>query len=70
MITARCLGVNLASDARHGQPFFLVTLPMYIYSTMRRGITPEIDAVATIIVVLSLGLIVLSVYLLKDSKEE
>jgi len=54
--------------------FFLTgrdnTLPMYIYSTLRRGITPEINAVGTVIVVLSLGLIVLSVYLLRDSKKE
>ncbi len=54
--------------------FFLTgrdnTLPMYIYSTLRRGITPEINAVATVIVVLSLGLIVLSVYLLRDSEKE
>jgi spermidine/putrescine transport system permease protein len=51
--------------------FFLTgrdnTLPMYIYSTLRRGITPEINAVGSIIVVLSLGLIILSVYLLRDS---
>ncbi len=50
--------------------FFLTgrdnTLPMFIYSTLRRGITPEINAVGTVIVVLSLGLIVLSVYLLHD----
>lgn len=54
--------------------FFLTgrdnTLPMYIYSTLRRGITPEINAVGTVIVVLSLGLIVLSVYLLRDSGKE
>lgn len=52
--------------------FFLTgrdnTLPMYIYSTLRRGITPEINAVGTVIVVLSLGLIVLSVWLLHDSR--
>ncbi len=52
--------------------FFLTgrdnTLPMYIYSTLRRGITPEINAVGTVIVVLSLGLIVLSVWLLQDSR--
>ena len=45
--------------------FFLTgrdnTLPMYIYSTMRRGVTPEINAVGTIIVLLSLVLIVASV---------
>ena len=54
--------------------FFLTgrdnTLPMYIYSTLRRGITPEINAVGTIIVVLSLGLIVLSVYLLRGAEKE
>jgi spermidine/putrescine transport system permease protein len=54
--------------------FFLTgrdnTLPMFIYSTLRRGITPEINAVGTIIVLLSLGLIVLSVYLLHDSDRE
>ena len=42
------------------------TLPMYIYSTLRRGITPEINAVGTVIVVLSLVLIVASVSLLRD----
>jgi spermidine/putrescine transport system permease protein len=45
--------------------FFLTgrdnTLPMYIYSTLRRGITPEINAVGTLIVLLSLILIVVSV---------
>jgi len=50
--------------------FFLTgrdnTLPMYIYSTLRRGITPEINAIGTIIVVVSLGMILLSIYLLRD----
>ncbi|HWA43945.1 MAG TPA: ABC transporter permease [Hypericibacter adhaerens] len=50
--------------------FFLTgrdnTLPMYIYSTLRRGITPEINAIGTIIVVVSLGLIFLSISLLRD----
>lgn len=50
--------------------FFLTgrdnTLPMYIYSTLRRGITPEINAIGTIIVLVSLGLIFLSIYLLRD----
>ncbi len=45
--------------------FFLTgrdnTLPMYIYSTLRRGVTPEINAVGTLIVLLSLVLIVVSV---------
>ena len=50
--------------------FFLTgrdnTLPMYIWSTMRRGITPEINAVGTLIVAASLMLIAVSVWLLKD----
>ena len=45
--------------------FFLTgrdnTLPMYIYSTMRRGVTPEINAVGSIIVLMSLILIIASV---------
>jgi len=50
--------------------FFLTgrdnTLPMYIYSTMRRGVTPEINAVGTLIVALSLVLIILSVIATRD----
>ena len=42
------------------------TLPMYIWSTLRRGITPEINAVGTLIVVSSLVLIVISVRMLRD----
>lgn len=53
--------------------FFLTgrdnTLPMYIYSTLRRGITPEINAVGTVIVLVSLVLIVASVWLLKNQDE-
>lgn len=54
--------------------FFLTgrdnTLPMYIYSTLRRGITPEINAIGSIIVVASLGLILLSVRLLRDDSRK
>ncbi len=50
--------------------FFLTgrdnTLPMYIWSTMRRGITPEINAVGALIVAASAVLIVISVLLLRD----
>jgi spermidine/putrescine transport system permease protein len=49
--------------------FFLTgrdnTLPMYIYSTLRKGITPEINAIGTIIVIASLALIFLSIHLLR-----
>lgn len=43
---------------------------MSIYSTLRRGITPGMNAGGTVIVVLSLGLIVFSVYLLRESEKE
>jgi spermidine/putrescine transport system permease protein len=51
--------------------FFLTgrdnTLPMYIWSTLRRGITPEINAVGTLIVISSLALIIVSVRMLRDT---
>lgn len=43
-----------------------ITLPMYIYSTLRRGITPEINAIGTAIVAASILLIILSIRLLHD----
>ncbi len=50
--------------------FFLTgrdnTLPMYIYSSMRRGITPDLNAIATLVVLASLVVIALSVWLLRD----
>ncbi|MCR8546901.1 ABC transporter permease [Salipiger sp. P9] len=53
--------------------FFLTgrdnTLPMYIYSTMRRGVTPEINAVGTIIVLLSLLLIVVAVIATRERRK-
>jgi spermidine/putrescine transport system permease protein len=45
------------------------TLPMYIWSTLRRGITPEINAVGTLIVVGSLMLILISVWLLSEPEK-
>ena len=52
--------------------FFLTgrdnTLPMYIYSTMRRGVTPEINAVGTLIVCASVVLIITSVIILRDRR--
>lgn len=45
-----------------------ITLPMYIYSTLRRGITPEINAIGTLIVVVSLLLIVVSIGLLRQRR--
>lgn len=54
--------------------FFLTgrdnTLPMYIYSTLRKGITPEINAIGTVIVAVSLVLILLSVRMLGEDRQE
>ncbi len=53
--------------------FFLTgrdnTLPMYIWSTLRRGITPEINAIGSIIILFSVGIIILSIFLLHDSDD-
>lgn len=42
------------------------TLPMYIWSVIRRGITPEINAIGSMIIVGSLTLILLSVFLMTE----
>ena len=53
--------------------FFLTgrdnTLPMYIWSTLRRGLTPEINAIGTLIVAMSIVLIFASVLLLRDKSK-
>lgn len=53
--------------------FFLTgrdnTLPMYMYSVMRRGITPELNAIGSVIIAASLILLVTSVLVLNRSKK-
>jgi len=50
--------------------FFLTgrdnTLPMYIWSVVRRGITPEINAIGTIIILSSIVIIFFAVLMIKD----
>ena len=52
--------------------FFLTgrdnTLPMYMYSVMRRGITPELNAIGSVIIAVSLVLLVTSVLMLNRAK--
>jgi spermidine/putrescine transport system permease protein len=54
--------------------FFLIgrdnTLPLEIWSRLRRGMTPEINAISTIIFVFSLGLILLWYRLRKPGTDE
>jgi spermidine/putrescine transport system permease protein len=51
--------------------FFLTgrdnTLPMYIWSVVRRGITPEINAIGTIIVLTSIVIIFVSVLMVHEN---
>ena len=53
--------------------FFLTgrdnTLPMYIWSAIRRGITPEINAIGTVIIAVSIILIVVSTVILIQPAE-
>ena len=53
--------------------FFLTgrdnTLPMYIWSVIRRGITPEINAIGTIIVGISIILILVSVFIMHEDNQ-
>ena len=50
--------------------FFLTgrdnTLPMYIWSTIRRGMTPEINAIGTVIIGTSIVLLLLSIFIMSE----
>ncbi|HEV7255225.1 MAG TPA: ABC transporter permease [Mesorhizobium sp.] len=42
------------------------TLPMYVFASIRRGVTPEINAAATVVLVVSLLLILLARFLTRE----
>ena len=44
------------------------TLPVYIFASIRRGVTPEINAVATMVLVASLVLILIARVLMREKK--
>jgi len=44
------------------------TLPIYIFSSIRRGITPEVNAIGTMVLAASLILLMTAQYLLKERK--
>jgi spermidine/putrescine transport system permease protein len=54
--------------------FFVIgqenTLPMYIWSTLRRGFTPEINAVSTLILLLGIGAVMLFARLMEQADAE
>ncbi|MDD8022253.1 MAG: ABC transporter permease [Paracoccaceae bacterium] len=41
------------------------TLPIYVFSSIRRGVTPEINAIGTLVMVASLGVLILAQLLLR-----
>ena len=45
-----------------------VTLPIYVFASIRRGVTPEINAIATIVLVASVLLVVLAQWQLRQRK--
>lgn len=46
------------------------TLPMYIWSTIRRGITPEINAIGSVIIVFSIVLLLTSVFIMSEPSQK
>ena len=42
------------------------TLPIYVFASIRRGVTPEINAIATMVLVASLVLILFARFLMRD----
>ena len=42
------------------------TLPIYIFSSIRRGITPEVNAIGTVVLAVSLTLLIAAQFLLRD----
>jgi ABC-type spermidine/putrescine transport system permease subunit II len=46
------------------------SLPMYIYSTMRRGVTPEINAIGTLLIAVSIAMIFAAVLLMRSPRKK
>jgi spermidine/putrescine transport system permease protein len=46
------------------------TLPIYVFASIRRGVTPEINAVATMVLIASLALIVIARVLMRERKPD
>jgi len=42
------------------------TLPIYVFSSIRRGITPEVNAIGTVVLFVSLALLITAQFLLRD----
>jgi spermidine/putrescine transport system permease protein len=45
-----------------------ITLPIYVFASIRRGVTPEINAIATLVLVASLMMILIARALMREKK--
>ncbi len=46
------------------------TLPIYVFSSIRRGVTPEINAIGTMVLAVSLSLLLLAQFLLRANRQK
>ena len=46
------------------------TLPIYVFSSIRRGVTPEINAIATMVLAVSLSLLIAAQFLLRARQRQ
>jgi spermidine/putrescine transport system permease protein len=46
------------------------TLPIYVFSSIRRGVTPEINAIATMVLAVSLSLLIAAQFLLRAKQRQ
>lgn len=73
IVAASLLAFTLSMD-EIPVTFFVIgqenTLPMYIWSALRRGFTPEINAISTVILVLGIGAVMIFARLMEESDAE
>jgi spermidine/putrescine transport system permease protein len=46
------------------------TLPIYVFSSIRRGVTPEINAIGTMVLAVSLSLLIVAQFLLRMKQRQ
>jgi len=46
------------------------TLPIYVFSSIRRGVTPEINAIGTMVLIVSLSLLIVAQFLLRTERKK
>ncbi|MFS2154220.1 ABC transporter permease [Rhizobium sp. Rhizsp42] len=46
------------------------TLPIYVFASIRRGVTPEINAIATMVLVASLAMILIARFLMRERQQK